>query len=159
MNIFILSTNPVAAARMQCDQHVVKMPLETAQMLCTAFPNGYAPYKHTHYKHPCNIWLRKAKENYLWLIEHGFALCDEYQYRYQKEHSSRKVIQWCKDHMNEITFEQKNRTPFAVAMDDEFKMKTATASYRNFYVNAKSRFARWEKNRKAPAWYSKSAGN
>ena len=153
MNIFILSKNPVTAAQMQCDQHVVKMPLETAQMLCTAFPNGYAPYKHTHFKHPCNIWLRTSKANYLWLIQHGFALCDEYQYRFGKDHASKKVIQWCQDHMDEIHFPHKGQTPFAVAMDDEYKMKTPVASYRNFYIKAKSRFSKWGKNRKEPKWF------
>lgn len=153
MNIFILSTNPKLAARMQCDQHVVKMPLETAQMLCTAFPNGHAPYKHTHFNHPCNVWLRTSKKNYLWLIEHGIALCDEYKYRFEKEHSSRKVILWCKDNIQEIRFEKRRLTPFAIAMDDSYKLKTAVASYRNFYLNSKSKFARWNKNRKAPSWF------
>ena len=36
MNIFYLDTDPVLAAQMQCDKHVVKMILESAQMLCTA---------------------------------------------------------------------------------------------------------------------------
>lgn len=41
MNIFVLSEGPVEAARMQCDKHVVKMIVETAQMLCTV---GHGPY-------------------------------------------------------------------------------------------------------------------
>jgi len=36
MNIFILSEDPVTAAQMQCDKHVVKMIVESAQMLSTA---------------------------------------------------------------------------------------------------------------------------
>ena len=32
MQIFFLATNPVDAARQQCDQHVVKMLLESAQL-------------------------------------------------------------------------------------------------------------------------------
>ena len=36
MNRFILSTDPVEAAQMHCDKHVVKMILEEAQMLSTA---------------------------------------------------------------------------------------------------------------------------
>ena len=36
MNIFFLHKHPVIAAQMQCDKHVVKMVLETAQMLSTA---------------------------------------------------------------------------------------------------------------------------
>ena len=36
MNIFILDNDPVIAAQMQCDKHVVKMIVESAQMLSTA---------------------------------------------------------------------------------------------------------------------------
>ena len=36
MNIFILSTDPVEAAQMQCDKHVPKMLVESGQMLSTA---------------------------------------------------------------------------------------------------------------------------
>ena len=36
MNIFVLDTNPVIAAQQQCDKHVVKMIVESAQMLSTA---------------------------------------------------------------------------------------------------------------------------
>lgn len=35
MNIFVLDTDPEIAAILHCDKHIVKMPLETAQMLCT----------------------------------------------------------------------------------------------------------------------------
>ena len=36
MNIFILDEDPVVAAQLQCDKHVVKMIVECAQMLSTA---------------------------------------------------------------------------------------------------------------------------
>ena len=36
MNIFVLDKDPVVAAQMQCDKHVVKMIVESAQMLSTA---------------------------------------------------------------------------------------------------------------------------
>jgi hypothetical protein len=36
MNIFILDKDPVLAAQLQCDKHVVKMIVESAQMLSTA---------------------------------------------------------------------------------------------------------------------------
>lgn len=64
MNIFILSYDPEEAALMQCDQHIVKMPLETAQMLCTAYPIEIAPYGRTHFNHPCNLWIRESRANY-----------------------------------------------------------------------------------------------
>lgn len=49
MNIFVLSTDPVQAAQMQCDKHVVKMVLESAQLLCSVFSEESVPYKRTHY--------------------------------------------------------------------------------------------------------------
>jgi hypothetical protein len=36
MNIFILDKDPVVAAQLQCDKHVVKMIVESAQMLSTS---------------------------------------------------------------------------------------------------------------------------
>jgi hypothetical protein len=36
VNIFILNEDPMIAAREQCDKHVVKMIVESAQMLSTA---------------------------------------------------------------------------------------------------------------------------
>lgn len=96
MNIFILSKDPIIAAQMQCDKHVVKMILETAQLLCSPFEKGEAPYKRSHFNHPSAIWTRENKSNYEWLITHGLALCEEYTFRYGKEHKSKQVILWCK---------------------------------------------------------------
>jgi len=36
MNIFVLDKDPIVAAQLQCDRHVVKMTTESAQMLSTA---------------------------------------------------------------------------------------------------------------------------
>jgi hypothetical protein len=35
MNRFIIANTPQEIAQALCDKHVVKMPLEEAQMLCT----------------------------------------------------------------------------------------------------------------------------
>lgn len=153
MNIFVLSENAVEAAMMQCDQHVVKMPLESAQLLCTAFEDGVAPYRWTHYRHPCGVWTRSSRENFLWLVTHALALADEYSFRYGKEHKSREVIIWCQEHMDQLRFPVVELTPFAIAMPDQYKCGDAVASYRNFYLQDKSRFARWTRGRPAPDWY------
>ena len=39
MNIFHLDKNPIKCAEYHCDKHVVKMILETSQMLSTAYQN------------------------------------------------------------------------------------------------------------------------
>ncbi len=153
MNIFVLSEDPVEAAIMQCDKHVIKMSLETAQLLCSPFENGHAPYRRTHYNHPCAVWTRTSRENYEWLLTHGRALCAEYTFRYQRVHKSAEVIAWCAEHFEGLVFPQRGLTPFALTMDDEYKLNGAVASYRNFYIKAKSRFARWERGRDMPAWY------
>ena len=36
MNVFFLDNCPIKSAKAQCDKHVVKMILETAQLLSTA---------------------------------------------------------------------------------------------------------------------------
>ena len=52
MNIFVLDESPIISAQMQCDKHIVKMPLETAQMLCSVwhrYGQGMnVPYKEAH---------------------------------------------------------------------------------------------------------------
>lgn len=153
MNIFILSYDPEEAAIMQCDQHVVKMPLETSQMLCTAYPVEIAPYGRTHFNHPCNLWLRESKANYEWLIIHGLALCEEYKFRYQKVHKSEDIIYWCWAHMDQLHFETQDPTPSPVAMDAVYKKDNPIESYRNFYKQSKSQFASWNNGREAPEWF------
>lgn len=94
MNIFALSANPIEAAKLQCDKHVVKMILETAQMLSTAHRELGSKiseellYKKTHVNHPSAVWLRKSWPNYRWAVAHFEALCDEYTFRYKKVHLS-----------------------------------------------------------------------
>ena len=85
MNIFVLDNDPKVCAMSHCDKHVVKMILETAQMICTThhIVGGYdydIPYKSTHVNHPCNRWLRDSVENYNWLISFITHINDEYKY-------------------------------------------------------------------------------
>jgi len=152
MNIFVLHYDPKKAAQVQCDKHVVKMILETAQMLCTVAQNcGFnAPYRATHKNHPCTLWTGKSKQNWDWLIEHGLALCTEYTERYGKVHKSQQHIEWCKD-LN-ISLPTVGLTPFAQAMPVQYKNKCAVNAYRAYYRGEKSGFATWKKNK--PNWWT-----
>ena len=153
MNIFVLDYNPIRAAKAQRDKHVVKMPLETAQILCAAFPPGRAPYKRTHFNHPCSIWARSSKRNFEWLVEHGLALCDEYTFRYGKIHKSRDVILWCSKNKKKISFDLKGKLKFALCMDEKYQIGNAVESYREYYKKEKRKIAKWEKNRREPRWF------
>lgn len=149
MNIFILDSDPTLAAQIQVDKHVVKMPLETAQMLCSIHASGVAPYKRTHYNHPSTKWSRESLANYEWLIAHGYALCDEYTRRYDKTHASRKVIAWCEANRHLVAFPTTGLTPFAQAMPDEYKDIDPVVAYQNYYLGEKNNLFAW-KNRDVP---------
>lgn len=151
MNIFILSKDPVQAAQMQCDKHVVKMVLETAQMLCTAVREcgGEAPYKATHKNHPCSLWARKSKSNFEWLQRYGVALCEEYTKRYRKTHKSESIIRA----VSSDFIPEGELTPFAQAMPDQYRNSDPVIAYRNYYLGDKSRFAEWNKGTPPPAFW------
>ena len=150
MNIFVLDKNPHVAAMYACDKHVVKMILESAQMLCSVHPEGTAPYKRGFYNHPCTKWVRASSENYDWLIEHARALCTEYTRRYGKVHKSEKVIDWCDANRPELP--DVGLTPFAQAMPEDYKNEDAVEAYRTYYRNDKRRFATW-KDVDPPTWF------
>ena len=154
MNIFVLDTDPVLAAQMQCDRHVVKMTVETAQLLCAAFDSGVAPYRRTHANHPCAIWTRATMGNFLWLVEHGIALADEFAHRYGKQHKSGDVIRWCLFHYDLAHVDHTDEvTPFAQAMPDEYRHDDPVAAYRAYYRGAKREIAEWRHTRTAPDWF------
>ena len=102
MNIFKLDESPVVSAKYACDKHVVKMILESAQMLCAVHPEGTAPYKRSFYNHPCTKWVRESARNYEWLLLHAYALCAEYTSRYDKVHKSEAVIEWCDENRPDL---------------------------------------------------------
>jgi hypothetical protein len=155
MNIFVLDTNPKKCAEYHCDKHVVKMILETAQLLCgvhhmTTSNTDQIPYKLSHKNHPCAIWARESLTNYLYLCELGLELCREYTYRYGKRHKSQDVIEWCLTNKAQICY--KGLTSQPKAMPDECKVDSVVESYRNYYMTSKREIASW-KNREIPEWY------
>ncbi len=151
MNIFVLHRNPEIAAQMMCDKHVVKMILETAQMMCTVIAaHGHQPpYRATHAKHPCTIWAGESRANWNWLVDHGMALCDEYTKRYGKVHKSQRVIEWCA--MTHIDLPEAPLTPFAQAMPPQYRNDCPVTAYRDYYHGEKAGFATWKTQ--APDWW------
>jgi hypothetical protein len=154
MNIFFLDWDVNKCAKDHCDKHVVKMILETAQLLCSVHHTDgqvtdQIPYKLSHKNHPCSIWTRSSLSNYLYLCELGLALCKEYTNRYGKRHKSQEVIEWClinKPKIKDIGFTEPPK-----AMPDEYKVSDVVESYRNYYRGAKMGFAVW-KNGYKPEW-------
>lgn len=153
MNIFVVDLNPAIAGRSLCDKHIVKQVLEACQLLCSAFQPGTAPYRRTHYNHPCAIWARQSYDNYLWLLEHGYALAAEYNRRYQKIHKCEEVLTWAAVNGSKLSFPEKGLTPFAQAMPEEYKDPDPVVAYRNYYRGAKRHIATWRHPAQPPEWW------
>ena len=92
MNLFYLDRDINQKVHYHCDKHVVKMCIETAQLLCTSLYRYElpAPYKPTHSKHPTTLWVGDRMQHYHWLKLFGLALCAEYKWRYEKKTYFRK---------------------------------------------------------------------
>ena len=144
MNIFFLSRSPKEAAELHCDKHVVKMILESTQLLYSAHwvlnPENIPPnaYKKTHINHPCAIWIRTSLTNYLWLCSLAWNLCKEYQYRYgaHKVHKSEQHILWLLENPP-LNIPRLGLTVPPQAMPDQYKQKDPIDGYRMYYVEDK----------------------
>jgi hypothetical protein len=141
MNIFVLDEDPIKAAQMQHDKHVVKMVLESAQLLSTVmFLEGFGStnfYKPTHTKHPCTLWLMESSENLRWLVRHFKALLDEYTFRYDKVHKCSKILEEFDKLSGYVHYGSITMTPFVVVVPKEFKIGSAVESYKNYYKETK----------------------
>ena len=170
MNIFLLSWILENCAKYHCDLHVVKMILETSQLLSTTHHMANSVlaekymtegkiYKKTHYNHPSAIWARECRENYIWLCYLGLALCKEYAYRYDKKPSDHK----CYDKLVFLITHVPDELPSnngvitlpKMAMPDQYKCADPVHAYRTYYVNDKQRMLVWRK-RGPPNWIPKS---
>lgn len=149
MNIFYLDHDISNSVKYLVDKHVVKMPLETAQLLCNAVTlNGkVAPYKLTHTKHPCTIWTAKSAQNFAWLQKYGLELCKEYTFRYGKIHKCQSVIEGLQNVCDDISLQELPPQ----CMPDEYKAPCTVEAYRNYYRHAKAHIHSW-RNRQVPEW-------
>jgi hypothetical protein len=155
MNIFFLDRDPVAAAPMHTDKHVVKMVLETAQILSTVqhryAPAGTVPwcYKPSHENHPSVRWAGDSVAHYRWTVQLGLALTAEYTYRYGRRHA-------CTDLLEKLAVNFPLGMPDAgwvdppQCMPDEYKDTDAVSAYRRYYLGAKVASATW-KHRPIPS--------
>ena len=154
MQVFVLDRNPGKAAQYHCDVHCSKMILETAQILCSALHlNGRkdTPYKPTHPHHPCVRWAAASVENYVWLLDLGFALSEEFVLRRGKSHASSAVISWASNvacRAPRVAF-----TGFAQAMPLLYRSADPVRSYRDYYVAEKREFVTYAPPRDYPSWY------
>lgn len=187
MNIFILSKDPVAAAQLQCDKHVVKMIVESAQMLSTAHRmlDGYVEkrlsksgkrminywvhkdpskeeqlYKAVHHNHPCTVWTMESNANYEWHYKHFIALCQEYQFRYDKIHATQTKLQEVLKRAPSNIPWTNLYTQFKLAMKNEpqcIHPDDPIRSYQEYYQTKQDRFKMVWSKRPIPEWFEVAA--
>jgi len=158
MNIFFLDKTPEKSAQYHCDKHVVKMVLETAQMLCSAYRKHYIIdeddlYKIAHPKHPMTLWVGQAHMNFKFALDLLKCLSNEYASRYGKVHKSSKIYDLF---INKYTRWHEWDGCFTTppqCMPDEYKHEDYVTAYRNYYKGAKKYFAKWEKLNNEPEWW------
>ena len=158
MNIFVTDADPIQSARNLPDKHIVKMPLETCQMLAIIYSDWYygvgklyksdgTPYRTAHgafRNHPCTQWAAANQYNLAWLIAHGIALCNEYTARYNKRHTcydpiiqAVAIYDVCFD--DSVSQSYRKVTSFTRAMPESIKFDTSIdtiAAYQR-YLNTK----------------------
>ena len=168
MNIFYLDSKARNAAAYHLDKHVVKMILESCQLLSTAHrvldgePTiGLSQanrkikrwklsdwreeilYKATHVNHPSAVWVRESKCHYKWLANLNRCLCQEYAYRYNKSHACVplmiELLNFYPDNIKDIGFTEPPQ-----AMPDHCKVPgNSVQAYRNYYMTEKRDIAEW----------------
>lgn len=162
MNIFAVEENPKEAARSLCDKHVVKMILESAQIMATvARSRGFeSPYRSTHAKHPCTLWAGRHPANWVWLAVHADALGQEYTERYGKIHKSHPIINdmyrqttliWEGSEYKQQPDFWTQHTPFEQCMPDQYKRRNPIDGYRAYYIGEKASIATWKLHK--PSWF------
>ena len=172
MNLFVVDYDPARAAECLPSKLIVKMPLETCQMLAVNMGPLYldwgtirkkdgTSYGHKGFRnHPCTVWARDSHENMAWMITHGLALCGEYMRRYGKVHASIIGLLDAKKHFEKNTglklsvWSQVNS--FARALPEELKTNKSiddVTAYR-LYVNGHKPYAEWKRRPEAkPSWW------
>jgi len=151
MNIFILDLDPKKCAKYTCDKHVVKMILESAQMLSTAcrISGINEGYKSSYINHPCNIWVRDSLENWKWLRSLVIELNKEWQKRFnhKRNHKSFEVA----ISLSNPKIRNKELTSFVQAMPNIYKNIDTVQAYRDYYMGEKRHIAYWTNGQ--PWWW------
>ena len=176
MNIFYLHENPIQNAKWHIDKHIVKMPIEYAQLMSTAHrildgdmywdrtannrrikrwrlndKRENILYKASHINHPSAIWVRESKTNYFKMYQLYMATLAEFTNRYGKIHGASKPSIALMRAPNNIPLKKETEIP--QAMPEYCKVKgNPIKAYRNYYINEKKRFATW-KNKEIPQWF------
>lgn len=119
-------------------------------------------YKATHAHHPCTIWAGQTSDNWQWLYEHAWSLCEQYEIRYGKIHPAANALIFI-DEFASLPTAKGFTTPSQV-MPEKYRGPDPIKAYRDFYRGEKVwqkrtdvkqvRLARWDRGVSAPEWWT-----
>lgn len=154
MNIFVTDEDPVLSALYLDDKRVIKMTLESAQIICTVLSmKGFeVPYKPTHKKHPVVLWAYKSKFNLSWLCIHFVTLAEIYNYMTGKIHASFLAVG---ELAHQLIIKPKDNLSFCncarnMKQEIDFKNIESTIEAYRLYLNE-----RWKRDKRKPIWTSR----
>jgi len=154
VNIFVLDNDPKLAAQYHCNKHVVKMILESCQLLSTAHHilGSGGPLKLTHTNHSAARWARESTSNYDWLYNLAVELCIEYTFRYNKNHKYETcgVLDSLQHHPFMLMKGPMTSRP--LIMPTIYWQDDVIQAYRNYYFFDKQEILNY-KRRDAPHWF------
>jgi len=183
MNIFYLDSDPRKDAEYHCDKHVVKMILESAQLMSSAhryldgqmiiekkMVQGSLPARWRNTKkwvlndNRENIlysagWQNHpsaiwTRANYRFLYDLFVYLIEEYKYRYNgKSHKCETLLHPLFASPFNINIEDPWVDPPQCMPDDCRIEGNTVTAYRNYYIHHKNHFAKWTR-RKIPDWWT-----
>ena len=164
MNIFAIESDKhgkidwIKSAQSQDNYRVVKMILESCQILCTVLnEQGVdAPYRSFNPKHPSCLWASESSANFENLVLHCLALIGEYAERFGKDHKCIGVLEEILNLYDQKRFKKSDPTPLKMAMPESFRGSSIVESYRRYYAS-KPRM-RYPKD-KVPGWFVKYRGD
>lgn len=156
MNVFYLDDDFQLSAKYHVDSHIVKIPLECAQMMSTAnrLSGLDEGYKSTHINHPMNVWVRQCIENWNWMRSYALALNEEWKLRFNHNHNHKAI-----DMILSLSFPNIKQngvmTDIPLCMPEYCKINNnPVLSYRNYYRKEKMHLAKWKSPRSIPFWFT-----
>ena len=169
MNVFVCDNDPTRAALQLCDKHVVKMIVESVQILSSVDDKwnlsehmpGVDLCRPGWKNHPAVLCARNNSAYALWIAEHGYALSMEYACRYGKIHAMDNLAYYFRKaarlQFGTVAFDADITNTFPRCMPEKYALKATTVDAYRSYLDFKYNElwapgkARWT-NASQPSW-------
>ena len=162
MNIFFLDKSPERSAEYSFDCHIRSGLIETVAMMGFVYDDGdFTPWKwinskNRYAKNPMTIWVGSTLQNFDWILQHSFALAQEFEFRFGKKHKCLEYLNWIALYtpIYKLPNDRFTEPPrcFGKYKDDIEITDDVVQDYRQYYLLSKRHLEKWTK-RNAPDWW------